>query len=214
MLPETPEEINENISKLLDRLKLKSEPVIVPVILEPNAKLENCFINVQEKVKNYGGKIIYGWALYQSTIICEAIRHAVWKSPDGNLVDITTTNFGFKKTMFIDDDLEYYGQLIDSVRLNITGEKIIDDFIKICEAYEYFHTLSERESEGVILVAPKVAQLIDQYVKLKEFIQTYINAKGIKNLICFCGSSKIYDDCHGKIIRLNIPKDIALAQRS
>jgi hypothetical protein len=55
----------------------------------------SCFITVAEHVKRNGGEMVLGWMVEdvfdndQRPYLKEKVHHAVWKHPDGNLIDIT-----------------------------------------------------------------------------------------------------------------------------
>lgn len=54
----------------------------------------HCHLNVKEHVSIHGGKAVLGWQFrsYKDGLDYEAIRHSIWESPDGELVDITPTD--------------------------------------------------------------------------------------------------------------------------
>lgn len=69
-------------------------PISVRHEAETWAKLNYCFCNVQRKTEECGGERILGWQFIQEPVgstlgILIAVHHAIWKSPEGDLVDIT-----------------------------------------------------------------------------------------------------------------------------
>jgi hypothetical protein len=58
---------------------------------EPWAKPSWCYANCLEKVSKDGGAVVYGWVFSgrweHAHVIAAA--HAVWESPEGDLIDIT-----------------------------------------------------------------------------------------------------------------------------
>ena len=143
----SPKESDKDVERLLDKMDVEFEPEIVPVHFEPYAKLHNCYVNVEEKVKIDGGLIHYGWTIYKSDILCEAERHAVWEAPNGDLIDITHSPIDFKEIMFVSDNRYVHpDQLVDNIRINITNNSLVDDFIVICENLEKLYTYGDRKS--------------------------------------------------------------------
>jgi hypothetical protein len=65
----------------------------VKVQIDPLAKGNNCYDNCVEKAKRDGGKVVVGWrkslAASQGALIASLDHHAVWETPQGELIDIT-----------------------------------------------------------------------------------------------------------------------------
>ena len=60
-----------------------------------------CFPNVEKMVQEYGGQQVNGRAIWQwDNKLVEAEAHAVWKSPDGQLIDITPHDYNEEKYYF------------------------------------------------------------------------------------------------------------------
>jgi hypothetical protein len=210
MLPKVPTEVNQFVEKVLDKINAEFDPEFVPVIPESYAKPENCFGNVDEKVKRDGGKVHYGWAIFQSSIICEAERHAVWENENEELIDITPREFGFEKIMFVsDNNLVYRGQLIDNARINITNNKLVDDYIKLCETLEFLYTYGTRLNDDMLNVPEPALTLTFQYQNLKNMFQAYLYQGGTEQTPCLCGSGAKYKKCHGKNLRVNFQNDLS-----
>jgi hypothetical protein len=54
-----------------------------------------CFANVKAVVKEHGGDIVNGWQLSPCMDGFEIETHAVWRKPDGNLVEVTDGEEGW-----------------------------------------------------------------------------------------------------------------------
>ena len=86
-----------NIPKALDDFcKSISGGSPVAVLHQPEAwaKVDYCFDNVKRKIEECGGEVQFGWQFLQVPVgttpgVLVAIHHAVWKSPEGDLNDIT-----------------------------------------------------------------------------------------------------------------------------
>jgi hypothetical protein len=59
-------------------------------------QLRTCFDNVRRKVEGAGGSALFGWMfLYRRVVELSgpgyliAVNHAVWRAPDGELIDVT-----------------------------------------------------------------------------------------------------------------------------
>ncbi|RZJ18614.1 MAG: hypothetical protein EON91_04605 [Brevundimonas sp.] len=76
----------------------------VPVAPSPWAKPLCCFHNVSNHLEASQGGIVFGWALWTwPGVNIEAIHHAVWRSTDGALVDITPPPLQVASVTFIED---------------------------------------------------------------------------------------------------------------
>ncbi len=72
-----PLEVNKVVDKLLTTMQIDVEPEQVIFRPEAYCKPVSCYYNVAEKVRRDGGKIHYGWAIWQSHYLCQAEHHAV-----------------------------------------------------------------------------------------------------------------------------------------
>lgn len=87
--PKTPKRYDTDIIDACQKL-CGGSAVDVPIILEPYSKDAFCWFNVSEKIRIDGGEPVYGWMLvvYKELWI-KALCHAVWKSANGTLIDVT-----------------------------------------------------------------------------------------------------------------------------
>jgi hypothetical protein len=205
----SPTETDKFVEKLLTKITSEYEPEQVPVILETYAKRNNCYLNVDEKVKRDGGKAHYGWTIYQTDILCEAERHAVWENDEGDLIDITPRDIDLQQIMFVsDNDFVYTGQLVDNIRVNITDNPIVDDFILVCVNLEELYTFGQRVNDEQMNIPAPAATLINEYENLKNGYFAYIYSGGRPNSKCLCGGQKNYKNCHGQTLKQSINADM------
>jgi hypothetical protein len=206
----SPTEVNKHVKKILNKIASEYDAEIIPVFVEPYAKKHNCYINVEEKVKLDGGSAHYGWAIFQSDILCEAERHAVWESPNEDLIDITPREFEFQQIMFVsDNNFEYTNQLVDNKRINITGDFVVDDFIILCEGIEKLYAYGTRINDELIVIPPLLEEPLSNYESLKANYLVYIRENGTSKKTCICGGPKIYKNCHGKTFAKVFQNDLA-----
>lgn len=112
-------------------MEMEYDYEIIPVAVEDYSEALQCFPNVEEKVKRDGGKIHYGWSVhFNKNLIIEAERHAVWEDENGDLICITPNPFGLDEVIFLSDDIPVADNLlIDIVRMNITNNPLVNDWI-------------------------------------------------------------------------------------
>jgi len=143
----------------------------VRVQLEPGAKINNCYYNVPDKVKRDGGNSIYGWAIWCDQYICESEMHAVWESPAGELIDITPRPNHFIEIRFVQvDGFIYSGQPVDNIRLNMTENEVVDDWINVCKGIEMIYRNGRRIDEDQVLIAENIMPLLTLFRKYKTCI--------------------------------------------
>ncbi|WP_447763339.1 hypothetical protein [Sphingopyxis panaciterrae] len=62
-----------------------------------------------EKVRQKGGEITYGWAIWhRPNLYFEAEHHAVWRNDLGNLIDVSPQLGGRKRMLFLADAAAVY----------------------------------------------------------------------------------------------------------
>ncbi|TFF37888.1 hypothetical protein [Mucilaginibacter psychrotolerans] len=197
-------------NELLKRIDAKYSPINVTVQPEIGAKPSNCFNNVARKVAKEGGSIVYGWALLPQRHILEAEKHAIWKMPDGEYVDITPRPFPIPMLQFvIDDEFEYKGQLVGNVRINTTQNIVVDDWIFVCEAIDELYTHTKRVDDQYVDVPPPIAPFLNWLENFVKNYEPYVTAGGGPDTLCFCGKPFFYKDCHGSGMQEAINNDLA-----
>lgn len=193
---------NSNIRKLEQFIDSEFELETIPVRIEPGASFKNCYINVQQKVETYGGRLQYGWIIIENTWMVEAEHHAVWEAPDGNLTDITPKPLPMRQVLFIPDDrLVYDGTPIDNVRLNTTENPVVDDFIRISEMVTYIIGSGERSSDFTVKLNSEANRLHKKYLEIGHIILKHFMSKRKSSSFCICSSGKRYNECHGRELK-------------
>ena len=73
------------------------------------AKVNDCFLNAQAFEKEKGGSVRYGWNVMEwPGVLLEAEFHAVWRSPSGELLDVTPRRDAERRILFLPDDARAY----------------------------------------------------------------------------------------------------------
>jgi len=198
---------NQNIEKLLDKLGVEFEPELVPTKLELYSKERNCFYDVSKKVSSDGGKIHYGWILHENEFFFEAERHAVWENAKGNLINLTPQVENSNGNIFFvsqNDRFTYNGQFMPNLRVNSTKNKVVDDYIYVLEKVDFLLTFSTRKNEIEIEITEPVKLVIDHLNYLSNVYYSYLKIGANERTICFCGSHRMYKNCHSKKIKAEI----------
>ena len=84
-------DVRDALSKFC-QLLAPGSVLLVDHVPDPEAQLQECFDNCTRKVIAAGGAVQYGWAFCVYERLLQAFHHAVWRSPEGVLIDITPLN--------------------------------------------------------------------------------------------------------------------------
>lgn len=102
-------------------------PFYVPVSPDLEAIERECFPNIQRKIAVQGGQIVYGRAIWQcGTFFIEAEHHAVYRTPEGCLIDITPQEPPIPQILFLPDERMIHDP-------NTT--KVVDNYRKALRSY-------------------------------------------------------------------------------
>ena len=194
----TPDSIDNDVRKLIKLIGTNTEPLNIDVTPEPYAQIIECFPAVEEKIKKDGGSQALGWQIWKTEILVEAEFHAVWKSPEGVLKDITPKQIRIPKILFLPDPrAKYNGTQVDNVRLNITQNRLVDDFIELSKAIFRMENKGSRAFEYKLTFNGQEARLYEALKQMKVGLYFMITQRANRNSPCFCDSGTKYKHCHG-----------------
>ena len=203
-----PSEISAFVMDFCNSVSPRQNPQYVTVASEPYCRENFCFQNVEQKVRNDGGNIVYGWQIWlMPEILIEAEFHAVWKSPHGELIDITPKTPATDKILFIpDESKEYDGRRTNNIRQNISKSKVVDMFIRISNCLFMMERKGSRGEFQIVLEGDERKF----YAVLRDAKQQYlsmIKTGHSREDKCFCNSGKKHKNCCEKGI-LNIVRRV------
>ncbi|RZK34197.1 MAG: hypothetical protein EOO61_13995 [Hymenobacter sp.] len=115
-----------------------------------------------------------------------------------------------KHTLFVSDNerFEYTGQDTDNVRINITNNPVVDDFIRVNETLSKIHVYGTRENDMHMRLPDAALELHQYYDALKNTLQGFIYLGGTPRKYCLCKGPDRYKNCHGKSIGPRIKADL------
>lgn len=171
----TPKNINHNVQRLIKEIPSSGTPVFLKVKEAPNAKIGNCFYNVEKRVQSFGGKVQYGWLVWEDPKhLIEAEFHAIWISPTGKAIDITPQIDGEKTVLFIPDlEIKYENKPIDNIRIPFTPEAFI-----LCRKKAELFALKANFNNGLRKASCPVEVLSETYKNLDHKVK--------ENKLCTC----------------------------
>jgi hypothetical protein len=111
--------ITNSILKLARQLDATGELIYVEVQPRQECELNGCFDNVRRLVAKLGGSIQHGWRISeQPQVYVEAAFHAVWRSSDGSLIDVTPRAGEQTRILFLPDFKKVWdGETVEPRRL-------------------------------------------------------------------------------------------------
>lgn len=141
-------------------------------------------------VQEQGGQHINGWAIWQwASILVEAEAHSVWRSPEGELVDITPHDNGERAILFLHDaDMAYSGQSIGNVRLAITGSPLAAELVNLGNKID---AVMCSYAPGTEIPLSELRRRLLPLKEQREAIVGMLNQKTGRNDPCPCQSAFI-----------------------
>jgi len=196
----TPSSIDRHVGELLLKLGSSGAPQYVLVAPESYGSVDECLDAVSEKIRRDGGNIVFGWCIWKTPMITEAEFHAVWKSPSGDLIDVTPKEPPEQRILFVTHDRNLWLDVanVDNVRINNTGSPLVDDFILVNEAIFAIANKGDRSQHLKKFLSRKEASLLENLRMAKVSLQFFYEEGGHPGSACYCGSGKKYYECHSK----------------
>jgi len=187
----TPKSINKNVKKLCEKIGTDIDPVYVKVIPEHGCLPNECFPNVQAKIKADGGSLQHGWTIWETPKkLIEGEFHGVWVDEKGDYIDITPKPDGEKEILFIPDNkLVYKNEPIDNIRLALSNDPAVLAMIQQNEKMTQLRKKYNNNGQAQ-MPAHEVAKIFSGGTT-----PTTVSPKIGRNSPCPCGSGKKYKKC-------------------
>lgn len=185
--------VTKHVMRLARRVSPTQQPLFVPIATASDGSPNECFASVEAVTATQGGQRVIGWALWEwpHTMI-EAELHAIWKSPAGDLLDVTPRSDGESQILFLPDPgRQYSGEYVDNVRMALRDDALILDFIRISEEI-FRRTRTGRPGVPTRLPTREIVPLALFHGHLTEMLKAGCRDHDP----CFCGSGKKYKKCH------------------
>ncbi len=196
----TPEVICSDVEKLIEKLNCNTELVYVDCYPE-GGEMSNCFPIVEKRIQKSGGSQVLGWAIWKINVLVQAEFHAVWKTSEGDLMDISPRVGYFKRILFVPDPkAKYEGKQVDNIRINISSNEVVNDHIEVCESIFKIENKGDRAYQHRLELKGKEACTLKILRAYKPMLIA-IALQGFSHQgTCFCGSGEKYKDCHRPLI--------------
>lgn len=135
----------------------------------PGAPQKECFRIVPEQVAAHGGEQVVGWALWEwRKVMLVAEFHAVWRDPNGHLVDLTPRPTQLHKIAFVaDPQRDYKGVQVDNVRQPLGKDPRITRLIAFEERITALMNEGDLAQQHGVEGAAEVGDIQDQMTQLQ-----------------------------------------------
>ena len=161
----------------------------------------DCFPVVEAYVGAHGGQSVIGWQLWEwPGLYLEAEFHAVWRSPTGQLLDLTPKEIPVHTILFLEDPTRPYGgRRRRNEMFPLSGNPVIAEFIQACNEAESIVDLGERALHtGPIKMTPLEKVRYGQLMQQKQRALYHMQRIEVPRKVdfCWCGSRKAFKVCH------------------
>jgi len=202
--PVTPAVLSAPLLALCREIVPRSNPPdYVNVRLVQGVPTNECFPIVKDRIRTEGGTAVIGWSLWEMpTLFIEAEFHAVWRSPDGSLLDIAPKANPTRRILFLHDPTRtYQGRSVDNIRRPLCFDPAVIGFLDACnEEFELMNRGARAEQHGRISLRGEEAAEYERIQKTKaqfsaQMLPLYPKVGPYGP--CWCGSGKKVKWCHG-----------------
>ncbi|MBI3934861.1 MAG: SEC-C domain-containing protein [Acidobacteria bacterium] len=201
-----PDPTAPHVLAFCERISPGARPVRLPIRPEPGCDVRECFQNVRRKVEKEGGRIRYGWVLWEwPRVFIEAEHHAVYESADGPpWLDLTPPMVEDPQVarLFLPDDSAVHDfdnpdSRRDNIRQALAQDTQIDEYLQL--AADLAEIMLRTPGTGMVPVsgpdASRVHFIAKRTSQLKREIALKYTPQGAP---CFCGSGRKFKRCHGQ----------------
>lgn len=199
MSTQTPDTISKDIQRLCNKVSPGQHPVYVDVTPDSEAAPNQCFPNTAKRVAESGGCVVHGWQVWEwLDVLVEAEFHGVWQRPDGSLVDITPKECPIARILFLPDPRRHFeGRQVDNVRLPLTNDPNVIEFIALSEERYRIMNKGDRADQSGLVRVPR-SEIEPLYRRMAELRPLLDKPSPRRESPCHCGSGRKYRKCCGK----------------
>ena len=175
----TPPETSEAVAKFAGHFALSSDPQRLQVKTRSDSEESDCYVDVAKQIEEHGGEIVYGWQVWEwPRILIEGEHHAVWKSENGELMDLSYKADGEEEVVFIPDpQTPYEGKRIRTLRYPLWNHTLVKKLIKASEAIDAEYESGQKSETEFSLNPAIISRLNMEKHRLYQRICSFPRAK-------------------------------------
>ncbi|MEZ5632417.1 MAG: hypothetical protein R3F09_17130 [Burkholderiaceae bacterium] len=154
-------------------------PRVTPCRPILNKPYNDCFNVVLEQVTNHGGQQIIGWAIWELPgVFIEAEFHAVWQSPEGELVDVVPRVRPFTHISFLPDaSRTYKNRQVDNIRRQLVVDNDVKQFLFLCRRRFEILNAGQRALQHEVLLPKAELRELERNDKLAMRLERRIHKR-------------------------------------
>lgn len=131
----TPRRITPPVKRLCKKLVADGMPGFVPVLAAPSAKPNAAHENVEDTIRINGGEHAPGWLIWEMRgVLLNAERYTCWRSPEGDLIDVSPKPDGEKRILFLEGPEPWDGSRICPTTYALVDDEPVKNYIKIYQS--------------------------------------------------------------------------------
>lgn len=206
---QTPSEISLGVIDFCRSVQPAELAMFVPVCPDDESAEKDCFYSVAKRCERLGGNIVYGWNIWTwPSVWLKAEHHAVWRSPTGDLVDITPKANEVSEILFLPDASKPYDFDRNRRLPNIWKLFKRDQAIDALYAAEMNIFQYEEDSSVDGSLQMKVDPFVyNRLLAKKEFALAKLALKYVgANERCACRSGQKFKRCHRPVFEAVVQK--------
>lgn len=205
MKTRTPDTISPNVIELCRQINPSVMPVFLTITPELGCEVNDCFHCIRQKVTREGGRIQFGWAIWEwPKVYIEAEHHAVYEPPPGPpWIDITPSALPeIRRRLFLPDDSATYdyeneGLRRDNRRLAVANDPLVQELFRF--AARRNEMLNAIPGIGMVTLEGEAAERLQRNQRDQDAVELQLAMKYTpQGAPCFCGSGQKFKRCHGE----------------
>lgn len=197
-----PKEINAAVRAFSEELAGHRRAVAITLNPLPDAEALDCFSVVERVTADQAGERVLGWRIWENPgFWLEAEFHAVWRRPDGSLVDLTPVEAHFERMVFVEDAAASYdGRQVNNRFWPLSGHPAIGRHVAAqAQHFEFMNRGARADQHGPIKIpAAELPELESIENRAQEALLRLAEARtwtSGRNDRCPCNSGRKYKKC-------------------
>lgn len=182
-----PKKINADVINFCKTISEKSSPEFVQLRPESWCKMNECYDNVEQKIKVCGGKRQLGWRIQimpdpLPKYMIEAIHHAIWVSESGKKVDITPIPVLTNRIIFLPDESTVFNEYrVGEKYYALIDCPLVKEYVRLCnfESTEFINKTKLDDQPNIpkeLLVQQSMLQslIVKKHGNMNKIMQAII----------------------------------------
>ncbi len=131
----TPRRITPPVKRFCKRLVADAVPGFVPVLAASSAKVNASHENVEDTIRVNGGVHAPGWLIWEMRgVLLNAERYTCWRSPEGDVVDVSPKPDGEKRILFLEGPEPWDGSRVCPTTYALIDDEPVAEYIRLYQA--------------------------------------------------------------------------------